>query len=313
MFVKGKGSCWKPQEIAIEAPWTQLHCNDRHWVMADLDECDWQAHKRFPVEPNIVSYNAESGHSQQFWRLSDPVYCHGDQRQHKAHRYLRAIESAIDAQYGTDHHFARAISKNPLHKLWDNDFRHSRGHTLPELHEGLLLDLTTVGYGGKGKPKGKSKATVEGQYGRNAQTFDQVRFWAYEHAPMFKQAGLEYEDWYRAVRMQVNTVNARFINTADGVMDAVECNYIARSIASYCWRVQVSLRRKPKLTMEQIRQKQVQSAQMTTAKKVGASEAAIKLAITQLQADGKKPTKAAVARLVNLSRQQVSTRYNYLF
>ena len=307
MPVKGEGSRWLPQEQALLAPWVQLHHHDRHWMMCDLDEQDWVAYKRFPLEPNVVSYNPESGHSQHFWLLRDPVYCLEQQRAHKAYRYLRAIESAVDAQYGTDPYFARAVSKNPIHLLWDTDWRHSREHSLGQLHDALRLDLSNI------NARGSQEATNAGEQGRNNQTFNTVRYWAYEHADTFKQAGADYEDWYTAVLAQVSRINARFIATPAGAMCSAECSYLAKSIAEWCWNRRVAVRKKPRLTVDQIRKRQSTAAKERAIKASGETETKIKIAILRLQADGKKVTKAAVARAVNISRTQVSNRYSHLF
>ncbi|HBC3964971.1 TPA: hypothetical protein KD885_004652 [Vibrio parahaemolyticus] len=67
------------------------------------------------------------------------------------------------------------------------------------------------------------------------------------------------------------------------------------------------------MTVEEIKAAQSKAAHITNAKRKGSAEAAIKVAIQQLKDDGKKPTKAAVARIVGLSRVSVSNNYSHLF
>ncbi|MEE7750685.1 hypothetical protein V3Q24_23010, partial [Vibrio parahaemolyticus] len=79
------------------------------------------------------------------------------------------------------------------------------------------------------------------------------------------------------------------------------------------YRYTPSKPKKKPMSPDKIKAAQSKAAAMTTAKKVGKNEAAIKEAIRQLKSEGKKPTKAAAARLAGLGREAVSRNYSHLF
>ena len=304
VYVKGKGSHWQSKQQWRSAPWMQLHIHNRHWLMIDFDSGDEWHWQNLPMKPNVVCYNTDNGNHQVFYLLRDAVHCQRSAKRSRPYKWLRTLEKAVDAIYGGDTGFGRAISKNPFHPRWDSHWIHDRKHTLRELHQGLVLNAKS--------DRRKDTTDLEGEAGRNNALFNKVRLKCYREVPRYKQLdGITYEDWHRVVLDWCRAAN----NYDDASpLDHGEVISIAKSISAFCWYVYQPRKNKtPPMTHEQIKAAQSQAAHMTNAKQVGRSEAAIKLAIQQLQDAGKKPSKAAVARLAGLSRKQVTTKYSHLF
>ncbi|EGQ9353890.1 hypothetical protein F2K74_24900 [Vibrio parahaemolyticus] len=315
MFKKGAGSYWVPQQKALEdAAWLQMHLNDRHFVMVDFDGLDEHHWRTLPLKPNVVSFNPKNGNHQCYWLLKDPVHCHKEAKRNKPYKYLRLIEKAIDEKYQGDKRFARAICKNPFHPKWETEWIHDRRHTLTEIHEGLELDLRDVS--GYLPSKSASKAYRKAKAGkgkRNTTMFDNVRYRAYREVLKYKEMdGVTYEDWLDVVTQWCARENV-WEDAEPLPRNAVEAT--GKQIARFCWYVYNPPKQnvKPKMTKEQVKEAQRNAQKITKAKQRGASEAAIKEAIAQLKASDKRVTKAAVARIVGLSRQNVTTLYSHLF
>lgn len=314
MFKKGKGSYWVKQEKGLsEAAWLQLYLTNRHMVMVDFDGLDEFHWRSLPLKPNFVSFNPNNGNHQCYWLLKDPVHCHKEAKRNKPYKYLKQIEKAIDQKYQGDKHFSRAISKNPFHPKWDTVWLHDRRHSLKDIHDGLELDLREVsGYTPISASKGHRKAK-QGNGKRNTTIFNNVRYRAYKEVSRYKaMENITYEDWLSVVTEWCVRENV-WKDVEPLPLSAVTAT--AKQIARFCWYVYNYQKAnvKPKMTTEQIKEAQRKAAEITNAKKRGSAEASIKVAIKQLVADGKKPTKAAVARIVGLSRVSVSNNYSHLF
>lgn len=301
---KKRASYYAHRDKALtESPWIQLHQNDRHWVMIDFDCNDEWAWKRLPMLPNVISYNTENGNHQCFILLDTPVHCHKAAKRRAPYKYLKAIEKAIDAQYGSDDGFKRTISKNPFHPKWDNVWIHDKRHTLKEIADGLELAIGAA-------PRRTQKA-VEGQGKRNTSVFDRIRFKGYNQVARYKALeGCTFEDWHDVVIQWCKAAN---VFKDEAPMSEAEVLGIAKSIANFCWYIYKPKTEKKRMTPEEIKEAQRKAQRLTKAKQVGRTEAAIKEAIKQLKEDGKRVSKAAVARIVGVSRTQVSLKYSHLF
>ncbi|EGR1604346.1 hypothetical protein D6L34_25185 [Vibrio parahaemolyticus] len=314
MFKKGKGSYWVKQEKGLnEAAWLQMYLTNRHMVMVDFDGLDEFHWRSLPLKPNFVSFNPENGNHQCYWLLKDPVHCHKEAKRNKPYKYLRMIEKAIDEKYQGDKHFSRAISKNPFHPKWDTVWLHDRRHSLKDIHDGLELDLREVsGYTPISPVKSHRKAK-QGNGKRNTTIFNNVRYRAYKEVSRYKAMdNITFDEWLNVVTEWCVRENV-WEDVEPLPFSAVAAT--AKQIAKFCWYVYNPPKTdiKPKMTKEQIKEAQRNAQRITKAKQVGASEAAIKEAIAQLKAANKKPTKAGVARIVGLSRTQVSNKYSHLF
>lgn len=314
MFKKNKGSRWVKQEKGLsEAAWLQLHLTNRYLVMVDFDGLDEFHWRSLPLKPNFVSFNPTNGNHQCYWLLRDHVHCHKEAKRNKPYKYLRQIEKAIDHKYQGDKHFARAISKNPFHERWDTVWLHDRRHSLQEIHHGLELDLRKVaGYTPISTAKMHRKAK-QGNGKRNTTIFNNVRYRAYREVSKYKvMDGITFDDWLTVVTQWCVRENV-WEDTEPLPKSAVVAT--AKQIARFCWYVYNPPKQniKPKMTKEQVKEAQRNAQKITKAKQRGSSEAAIKEAIAQLKASDKRVTKAAVSRIVGLSRQNVTTLYSHLF
>lgn len=305
MFKKRKGTSHLTKDRAMDAPWIQLHGNDRHWLMIDFDNNDEWDWKKLPLSPNVVSYNTDTGNHQALFKLKDPVHCHREAKKNAPYKFLRGLEKTIDVMYGGDTGFSRNISKNLFHPKWDTIWIHNREYTLSELQEHLVTNSDIR----VGKRK---KTPLCGKEGRNTAVFDEVRYKCYREVTKYKELDdVTFNDWHRMVLAWCRRAN-NFEGKAP--MEDHRVVSTAKSIAEFCWyRYTPSKPKKKPMSPDKIKAAQSKAAKMTTAKKVGKNEAAVKEAIRQLKADGKKPTKAAVARLAGLGREAVSRSYSHLF
>lgn len=311
MDVKGEGSYWKPLSRALEAPWVQLHLNDRHFLIIDFDGQGVDAWKELLLEPNFISYNNVSGNHQAFFWLRDPVHCHLEAKDKKPYRYLSAIEAAIDEKYNGDDNFTRGLSKNPFSPFWDTDWRHDKKFTLNEIEIGLDLDRAKL------PKKYRNKIVSKDTNGtkRNGTIFDTVRFRAYKEVKKYKEIdGITFEDWHRTILNWAKDLNS--FDDKDSLSKS-EVSCIAKSISRWVWYrynyKKTKKRDRKTMSDSELKNRQKLAAEITNKARVAATEAKVKVAIKYLVENGKKPTKSAVAKIAKISREQVSKKYNHLF
>lgn len=175
---KNKPTIWLPRETALNFERLKLFQNDRHFLMTDYDvkkDNPFVTHSHYDIEPNLVIYNKANGNHQAFWLLAQAVYCQKEARFKRPYQYLRAIESAYDAKYRCDKHFARYIHRNPYYKESLTDWRHTKRHSLNELAEVVNLNAAKIKAGDK-----EVRPAKNGKPSRNRTVFDDLRFWAYK-------------------------------------------------------------------------------------------------------------------------------------
>ncbi len=220
MPIKGEPTKWLPKEQAICFERFKGYQNDRYFMMTDQDNCHIPAHKLYDIEPNIIIYNpAHPQRHQAFWMLRDPVYCQPQVRASKPYKYLKAIESAFDAKYGCDPHFARHIHRNPFYWAADVDWRHDHTHTLSELADVVELGKTRVRAGSR----------QIGAVGRNVTLFNELRHWAYKNA-LEARTEMIFDDWHKMVMTRALNLN-RF----EQPLELNEVISTAKSIAEFCY------------------------------------------------------------------------------
>ena len=309
MFTKHKASVWVPKRKAMEAAWVQMHLHDRWCVMVDFDGLDEFHWRKLPLTPNIVCFNPKNGNHQCYWILKVPVHCQSSSKGNKPYKYLRLLEKAIDEAYSGDKGFSRCISKNLFHEQWETDWIHDRRHTLEEIHRGLNLDLRNVGYVTPVASTAKTKKAKKANGKRNKTIFDNVRHRGYKEVAKYKEIdNITYADWLLTVTEWCHREN----NWTDAApLESSEIEATAKQIAHFCWYVYRP--RRKRMSIEETKAMQSRAAHATNAKQVASTTEEIIKAIKQLKKDGKKPTKTAVASIVSISRQQISTRYGHLF
>lgn len=146
------------------------------------------------------------------------------------------------------------------------------------------------------------------QMGRNCFLFENSRQWAYENVNSYGSL----DAFNKAVFDYINALNLfRFRNNP---LPQADIRATAKSISKWTWKHKDNfVDRKPKLTPEQVKEKQRQAALNTAKYRRTKTVQKIQKAIYQLAKSGKKISKAGVARIVNISRQKLSEEYAYLF
>lgn len=198
----------------------------RVWSIHDIDRpgaaVAWEDADLPP--PTWATINRENGHAHLVWGLAAPVLVDGLAARQAPIRYLCAIESMMRARLGADPGFGGLITKNPAHPQW----RTLRGPVLGyELRE--LADYLP----GIERHLPRRRPETVG-LGRNCDTFDHVRRWAYRTIRAYRTAGGlgSWNAWLAACNDRALAHNAEYPTP----MDPRECWWIARSVAKWTWR-----------------------------------------------------------------------------
>lgn len=283
------------------------------WVAFDVDSetagMDWYDNNGPP--PNIVIQNPNNGHCHYLYSLESPV-CVSYNGRMKPIRYLSSIETGLTAKLKADPGYSGKIVKNPFSKFWRTWSPREEAYSLDELFD--YVDTTLI------NPKAKNIEIRE--CGRNVEMFDRLRFWAYEEVNEAKNGN--FVSWLADV-----TVQAFELNIFTDQLDIREVEAIARSVAKWTWtRYSGDSRNRgvlgfgdnrytnpnmPHLTDDQKKYRQSSGARYTNTVRRATTEAKIKEAIAKLRLDGKKPTKAAVARSTGVARSKIVSLYSHLF
>ncbi len=211
----------RPKSTAIKKKYLQVNQPKLvTYLVFDIDRqgavLSWYDNDLPP--PYWSSKNPENGHGHIAYRLKVP-FSTSDISHLEPIRYAAAIESAMTTRLKADRGFAGLLTKNPLHRHWQNEFWTDHEYTLDELAE--YLDL-------RGHPLRGSE--VSG-LGRNCELFENVRRWAYKAireywAPNYKRA------WNSAVYERVEALNGQF----HVPLPVSEVKAIAKSIANWTYR-----------------------------------------------------------------------------
>lgn len=266
-----------------------------HRIVIDIDRdvraitrCrDWWNLLDVPY-PSYVLLNAENGHAHVFYELETAVATH-DAARTAPLRYLAAVEAALRHALGGDVDYAGFICKNPRSHAWELHRGRRELYSLPELADYLTL------------PRLEDLKRKASGFGRNCALFDGLRKWAYRAVAEYR--GGTVESWSTAVYEQALSLN----NFHQPLMDS-EIRATAKSVSKWVWKhfgtgtaVEVFS------TTQKIRQK------IGAAKKRAIKTADVVTAQAQLKAAGKRVSKAAVAKIVGCSAQNLSKHYEHLF
>lgn len=198
----------------------------RVWSMFDVDRpgaaVAWEDADLPP--PTWISQNRSNGHAHLVWGLSAPVLVDGLEARRAPMRYLAGVESLMRERLQADPGFGGLITKNPRHPEWRTLRGPVLGYELRELAEHLP---------GLERHMPKRRPETVG-LGRNVETFDHVRRWAYRAVRQYRLAGglAAWNAWIAACSDQALTRNAEF----PVPMDPRECWWIARSVAKWTWQ-----------------------------------------------------------------------------
>lgn len=281
-----------------------------HWLMLDVDHSNmniWED-KSLPV-PNYIARNPENGKYHCAYAIR-PV-CRSENANLSNLRLLALVEYAYKKAFEADMQYAGYITKNPLSHKWDVYVYHSDIADLYYLSDFNAIDLDTAAeelWSSK-----KSFGYEPAGFSRNCDLFDLVRYWAYSQVASYDS---------HSTFLNACLHKAEAFNKFDPPLEYNEVQSVAKSIARWTWQNRAHFanykqvdRGAMNLSGSQLtlQEKQSAAAEWTNLRQRNSSEAAIKEAIVQLKDEGKRVTKAAAARLVGMSRTQVSMYYGYLF
>ena len=218
--IRNKRTAIKRRLIQVNPPWLRIYLVfdiDRHgavaaWVDADLPPPMW------------TSINPENAHAHSAWALDAPVLVADNARQ-KPLRYLASIESYMREKLQADPSYSGLITKNPMHPHWRTLLGPASGYDLNYLAEWLP---------GIEKYIPRKQVEVAG-LGRNVDTFDYIRHWAYRavreyYAPP-RSRGV-YIAWQNDTIAKCMEFTCSEHNTPLGHK---ECWHIGRSLALWTW------------------------------------------------------------------------------
>lgn len=187
------------------------------YLTFDLDDPNalFAYHDNDTPAPQIIIKNPTNGHAHYIYRLKVPVSMYDTSRKHPQD-YLKAVRIALGERLGADMGYNGLLIKNPLHSDWQAYITGAdpTGYTLDELA------------GGDPLPSPQAVAQANDDYwGRNCDTFDNIRHTAYRIADRHTATEL-----YHAVLALAKAHNAQYSNP----MQHRELHHIAKSITRFC-------------------------------------------------------------------------------
>lgn len=198
----------------------------RLWSIHDVDRpgaaLAWE--DAYLPPPTWATVNRQNGHAHLVWGLSAPVLVDGLAARQAPMRYLCAIESMMRDRLGADPGFGGLMTKNPAHPDWLTLRGPRLGYELGELAEYLP---------GLERHIPRRRPETVG-LGRNVDTFDHVRRWAYRAIRTYRTAGGlgAWNAWLAACYERALQHNGEYATP----MDPRECWWIAKSVAKWTWR-----------------------------------------------------------------------------
>ena len=186
-----------------------------YYLVLDIDlkmgALQWEFKDAPP--PNIIVINKNNSHCHYFYSLETSV-CTSDLGSLKAIRYASDIEAALCYKLDADTAYNGLLAKNPCNDYWLVHTQRNRCYTLNELAD--YLDL-------KAHKKAPKKSMG---IGRNVETFDQLRLWAYK---AYRQGYPSYERFLEACLVKTQSINKQFVNP----LSTSEQRAISKSVAKY--------------------------------------------------------------------------------
>lgn len=294
---KGGPTFIRRKPHAVQYPWLAPHFENVHYLIVDVDRrvTPYEIYDAHLPEPNIISLNRQSGHAQYFWHLEDPVYAWPSQRKNDSYRFYKAIQEGFRASLKGDADFTNYVAKNPLHKHWETHSAYQESYQLHELADWVDLQQHR---------QVRSRRDLDHAPGRNNFLFDELRHWAYRrYEDARRHAYASWEDQCM--------VRAMALNTFQEPLSLSEVRSVARSVAKfvyYSYTPHIHRGRDQELITDEMDaiERQRLAAERTNSARKDATATKIQSAVAQLQQQGKRVTKAAVARLAEVDRKTVS-------
>jgi len=173
--------------------------------------------------PNLVVVNPRNGHAHLVYLLGAWVQTDfSDARRFKVVRYAAAIERAYTAALGADPAYTGRFQHNPLSDAYVTKIGRDAPYSLDELARYVDLNEPT-----------RKKSPPIG-IGRNVETFDRLRRWAYVAVADWRIG--TYEAWCGAVADRGGQIAADVgAESPRGPLKANEVGHIVKSVARWVW------------------------------------------------------------------------------
>jgi len=173
--------------------------------------------------PNLVVVNPRNGHAHLVYLLGAWVQTDfSDARRFKVVRYAAAIERAYTAALDADPAYTGRFHHNPLSDAYVTKIGRDAPYSLDELARYVDLNEPALK---KSPPTG---------IGRNVETFDRLRRWAYVAIADWRIG--TYDAWCGAVANRAGQIAADVgAESPRGPLKANEVGHIVKSVARWVW------------------------------------------------------------------------------
>jgi len=276
------------------------------YLMFDIDR-EWGAwaweENDLPV-PTFIVVNPLNAHAHLIYELLTPVLL-WENASPKPIAYLDAIRRAYAVRLEADLGYSSLITKNPCHSHWRVLAYPAAQYELGELADSVELSSS----------HDKPFRGIREDYaalGRNCTLFEVGRIHAYDSVSDLNG----HSELYAVVYGYISTYNAtEFVEP----LPTREVQGVAQSISKWTWERRENFKgrsgrhRRQTKNDEELKQRRIEGAYSSHEVRKAATEAKIKKAVDTFLREGRKITKAGIAREAGVSRQAISTYYSHLF
>lgn len=302
---------------AVKYPYIQFNSPAMaHWLVLDLDYDDLPEDKFKQPDarttlfsmlesntlpcPNFAVFNP-SGRSCHIY-FSIQSVCTSRNGSAQAKSYFKAVKRGLNLIFKGDLDYSHRIAKNPMCPHWRTEIFHNSTYSLGELYD--YVDDSYL------------STPEEAPEGRNCTLFLQLRMWAYREVTQYRKHS-NYDIWHAEVERVAEGLN-RFRSEGRNNLPWPEVRDIAKSVASWTWdRYTGSKVNRGVMGFTtadgSLRERQRLAARRTHVSRRDKTIKRIEQAVQGLLKRKERVTKAAVARLANISRQHLSTKYRAVF
>jgi hypothetical protein len=238
----GVGLAWAERDVALRR--RELAPDPPGWKTAlrfDVDcPCDRQPHARsgycpraatywrdaLVAEPSFIVVNPTNGHAHYVYLLRGWIRIDGsDASELAAVRYFAAIERAYTRALHADPGYAGLVQHNPFNASYETFNGRDEPYSLREI--AAFVELPPLA------PRRKVEIRTDG---RNVETFDRLRFWAYAQIAEYRCGPRETWDDAVSARALAIAEEVRAAHTgASHAYNDSEALDTAKSIASWVW------------------------------------------------------------------------------
>lgn len=311
--LKGSGLIIRSRDSAFTRSYVQHNppalC---HWLTFDQDHENltlWEE-ANLP-EPNLIVRNLENRRAHVSYAIES--VCTSEAARPGPMAYAQAIQAAYCEKLKADPGYTGLITKNPMHEDWHVWELHSHVYKLGELAGYVEL---------KKQYWTRKRAANLDHYGlgRNCALFHRLRFWAYDWIVFYRdEEGMVFIEW-----MEIVLCKAVEFNIFPQPLPYGEIKSTAKSVGKWVWEKYFpkgKRKRRGAMASElsnsdiplDLAARQRLSARRTHTARRSATEEKIIAAIGELTSGGQKITKAAVGRMIGISRERLSKDYSHLF